>query len=106
MELMEAVVQRWGRDNLFDWPTKIGIIICKTDDTSLTYVVEALYAHMWRKNQTDPYGAGELKKVVTEILWAQQYVTNFRRQLPQLGHTSAASAAEALRMLGAPADFL
>ena len=26
LELMEAAVQRWGRDNLFDWPTKIGII--------------------------------------------------------------------------------
>ena len=105
-ELMEAAVQRWGRDNLFDWPTKIGIIIGKTDSTSLTYVAEALYAHMWRKNQADPYGAGELKKVVAEILLTRQYVTNLRRQFPQLGHTSAASAAEALRMLNAPVDFL
>ena len=76
------------------------------DSTTLTYVVEALYAHMWRKNLADPYGVGELKKVVTEILWTRQYVTNFCRQFPQLAHTSAASAAEALRMLNAPADFL
>ena len=48
---------------------------------------------------------GELKKVVTEILWTRQYVTNSRHQFPQLAYTEAASAAEALRMLSAPADF-
>ena len=31
----------WGRNNLLDWPSKIGIIIGKTDAASLSYVVEA-----------------------------------------------------------------
>ena len=54
VDLIEASVQRWGRNNLLDWPTKIGIIIGKTDAASLSYVVEALYTQMWRKNTPDP----------------------------------------------------
>ena len=30
-QLIEAAVQRWGRNNLLDWPTKIGVIVSKTD---------------------------------------------------------------------------
>ena len=43
MELVESASQRWGRNNLLDWPTKIQIIVSKTDANSLAYVVEALY---------------------------------------------------------------
>ena len=56
LELIEAAVQRWGRNNLLDWPTKIGVIISRTDASSLGYVVESLFAQMWRKNEADPYG--------------------------------------------------
>ena len=53
-EPVEAAVQRWGRNNLLDWPTKVGVLVSKTDASSLGYVVEALYAQMWRKNTADP----------------------------------------------------
>ena len=66
VEPMEAAVQRWGRNNLFDWPTKIPVVVDKTDASSLGYVVGALYAQMWRKNAMDPCGVSELKKVVYE----------------------------------------
>ena len=74
LEVIEAAVQRWGRNNLLDWPTKIGTIVTKTDASSLGYVVESLYTQMWRKNAADPYGASELKKVVVEILWVRAMV--------------------------------
>ena len=56
LELLESAVQRWGRNNLLDWPTKISVIISKTDSVSLRYVVEDLYAQMWRKMLPTPTG--------------------------------------------------
>ena len=105
LELIEAAVQRWGRNNLLDWPTKIGIIISKTDAASLLYAVEALYTQMWRKGSADPYGAAELKKVIPEILWIRQYVLACRRQYPHLTTGTAASVVAAQKMLTTPLDF-
>ncbi len=63
-------MQQYGRHNLLDWPTKLACIVSKTDATSLRYVVEALAAHMWRKNEASPYGTLELKRVIDEIKWS------------------------------------
>ena len=52
LKLIEAAVSRWGRDNLLDWPTKLAIIVAKTDEHSLGYVVESVYTRMWRNWQT------------------------------------------------------
>ena len=90
MQLIEAAVSRWGRDNLLDWPTKLGIIVQKTDSASLGYAVEALYTRMWRKGQKDPYGSGALGVVVNEILWARTYVVSFLRKFPELFKVSTA----------------
>ena len=51
MELVESASQRWGRNNLLDWPTKLQIIVGKTDANSLTYVVEALYIRVVDRSQ-------------------------------------------------------
>jgi hypothetical protein len=77
-------VQRWGRNNLLDHPTKLAMIVSKTDANSLCYVVEALYAQMWRKNVADPYGVAELKRIIPEILWARSYVGACVRQYPEV----------------------
>ena len=84
MELVEAAVQRWGRNNLLDWPTKLQTIVSKTDANSLGYVVEALYAQMWRKNVADPYGVAELKRTIPEILWTRIYGKAFVRKYPEV----------------------
>ena len=105
LELIEAAVQRWGRNNLLDWPTKIGIIITKSDASSLGYVVESLYAQMWRKDSADPYGSIELKKVISEILWTRQYIAACCRQYPELISRKAESAVAAQRMLQAPLEL-
>ena len=67
-----------------DWPTKLALIVSKTDATSLRYVVEALAARMWRKNEADPYGATELKRVIGEIMWARSYIKTIYRQYTEL----------------------
>ena len=74
----------WGRSNLLDWPAKLAAIVSKTDATSLRYVVEALYTHMWRRNVPDPYGVTELKRIIPEILWARSYVRAIARQYSEL----------------------
>ena len=33
LDLIEAAVSRWGRDNLLDWPTKVGLIVQNIDAT-------------------------------------------------------------------------
>ena len=71
LDLIEAAVNRWGRDNLLDWPTKLGVIVQKTDATSLGYVVESLYTRMWRTGQKDPYACSGLGDVISEILWGE-----------------------------------
>ena len=83
-KLVESAVQRWGRNNLLDWPTKLQIIVGKTDSSSIAYVVEALYAIMWRRNLPDPYGAAELKRVIAEILWVRTYMKKMQQQCPEL----------------------
>ena len=102
LEPFEAAVQRWGRNNLLDWPTKIGVIVSKTDASSLSYVVEALYAQMWRKNLADPYGVSELKKVVSEILWVRTYVLACRRQYPEVLKGRGEATLVAQRFLDSP----
>ena len=97
LDLIEAAVNRWGRDNLLDWPTKLGIIVKKTDATSLGYVVESLYARMWRLGQKDPYSAIALGEVISEILWGKAYMAALFRKYPALvstcGHSEASTPA-------------
>ena len=71
---MESASQRWGRENLFDWPSKVSLVVGKTSHVTLTYVFEALYVIRWRTNQKDPCSTTELKRVVPEILWTQAYI--------------------------------
>ena len=80
----------------------VTLIITKSDEASLGYVVESLYAQMWRKNSADPYGAIELQKVSSEILWSRQYILACCRQYPELMSSKAESAVAARRMLRAP----
>ena len=55
LDVIEAAMQRWGRNNTLDWPTKLQTIISKsTDGSCLSYLVEALYVHMMRRIIADP----------------------------------------------------
>ena len=72
--LIEAAFHRWGRGNMLNSPTKLALIVAKTDSRSLGVVVESLFVDMWRKNVADPYGTKELTKVIGEILWVRSYM--------------------------------
>ena len=92
LELIEAAVNRWGRDNLLDWPTKLGIIVQKSDATSLAYVVESLYTRMWRMGEKDPYTSRTIEDGVAEILWAKSYIAALMKKYPEVWNASCNSA--------------
>ena len=81
-----------GRDNLLDWPTKLGIIVQKTDSTTLGYVVESLYTRMWRMKQKDPYACSALADAISEVLWTKHYVAAFMRIYPAVFNTGCNSS--------------
>ena len=95
MALMDAATNHWGRDNLFDWPTKVQIICQKTDGTTLDYVAASLYTQMWRKEQKDPYSSGALGDVIAEIIWGKAYVASLLRKFPEVLNPSCNSDAPA-----------
>ena len=112
LQLVESAVQRWGRENLLDWPSEVGVIVSKTDSATLTYVVEALYAQMWRKGTKDPYGLAELKRnIVPEILWVRTYVKLLTQRYAELLKTSPSdkplneTVARVTHMLNSPLDL-
>ena len=72
--LIDAAGQRWGRGNMLDFPTKLALIVGKTDSYSIGFVVESLFVDMSRKNVADPYGTKELAKVIGEILRGRSYM--------------------------------
>ena len=72
------------RNNLLDWPTKISLVVTKTEPTSLAYAVEFLFAQMWRKGGPGPYGSKELGEVLQDILWVKTYSASFLWQYPDL----------------------
>ena len=83
LDVIESSMQRWGRNNTLDWPSKLQAIIGKsTDANCLSYVVEALYVKMMRANNKDPYGVSELKKVISDIMWVRTYFKALLRQYP------------------------
>ena len=103
LDLIEAAVNRWGRDNLLDWPTKLGIIVQKTDATSLGYVVESLYTRLWRMGQKDPYSSNALGEVISEILWGKAYMAALFRKYPELVNICCNSEASTPANLSAAA---
>ena len=102
LKLIESATTRWGRNHLLDYPTKLQIIVRKTDPNSILYVVQTLTAHMWRKNDRDPYSTTLLPKVVDDILWVRSYERNFTRRYSDIFDETQHAA---LSYINNPLDF-
>ena len=77
---------RFGRGNLFDWPSKLSLLVKRTSDQgSLSYLLASLYATMLRKNEADPFSAAELGArggVISQVLWHKKYVLSMTQEFP------------------------
>ena len=59
---IEAATFKYGRGNMLDYPTKLSVIVGKTDPASIGFVVESLFVDMCRKGPCGPlrsYGVEE-----------------------------------------------
>ena len=93
LNIIESAANRYGRDNMLDWPTKLGLIVQKTDASSMTFVVESLYARMLRLGQKGPFSTSGLGEVIAEILWGKTYVASMMRKYPEVFNTRCNSDA-------------
>lgn len=86
MVVMDMALAKFGRGNLFDWPSKLAILIMKSpDQASLSFMCEFVYAHMLRKNLKDPFSANELAAkngFCAQILWIRRYQAQLPREFP------------------------
>ena len=75
VQLLDAATQRWGRENLLDWPTKLQEIVSRSagDTTMLQFLVEQFFVLMIRTQEKDPIGVTELKKTITDFCWVRKY---------------------------------
>ena len=112
MLIMDRARQLFGRDNLFDWPTKISVLVAKTEKQQLAYVFEALFTHMQRKGVKDPVSVEELKckgGTVQRLLWQRRYISTMLTEFPDmLKTTDGASVSKLLavsQLLQSPSEL-
>ena len=112
MQIMDKARSLFGRDNLFDWPTKISVLVAKTESNQLAYVCEALFTHMQRKGLKDPVSVEELKckgGTVQRLLWQRRYISKMLTEFPEmLQTTDAASVSKLLavsQLLQSPSEL-
>ena len=101
LALIDRAKTHFGRDNMFDFPTKLGNIMDKThqDPQLVRYAFESLFALMMRKRNKDPLGAAEIKGRAGEIdtiLWQRRYIIQLTHDYPKMFEVaeSAASAVQ------------
>ena len=97
--IMEKALQKFGRENLFDWPSKLAVLIQKSPDQgTLSYLCEHIYAHMLRRNVKDPFSLEEIKArsgICVLILWQRRYIQQMGLEFPCMLSAQAADSAAA-----------
>ena len=111
MAVMDKLKQMFGRDHLFDIPTKIGVIVAKSG-SDLAYVAEAILVEMMRLDKKDPWVVDALKGhnkkagEVDIILWRKSYISQMLSDYPALlrgeGQKQRDQAALARDLLASP----
>ena len=99
-----------GRDHLFDWPSKLGVVVTKTENADLGFVVRGLYDAMMRMKNKDPYSHDQLDGrcgAVVLMQWYRRYVTflvkTYHAVFRKLAETSASAEGPAAAAASASA---
>ena len=112
MVLLDKAKQMFGRDHLWDIPTKISAIVGRAGGPDLPFVCEALLVEMMRLNKKDPWtvdgltGSHGRPGEVDCILWRKGYIAQMLSDYPALlrgeGQKQQDQAAMARSLLGSP----
>ena len=97
LAIIDNAKSYFGRDNLFDFPIKVGVIMDKAgqDPQLVRYVFESLFALMMRKKTKDPLGAAEIKGKTGEvdsILWQRRYIIQLTKDYPKMFEVAESAA--------------
>ena len=88
LALIDRAKCEFGRDNLFEWPTKLANILEKAPQQLVTYIMESLLAFMLRNKTSDPFSAMELKKekggVIEILLWQRRYLWQLHQEYSEM----------------------
>ena len=100
LAIIDRAKTHFGRDSLFDFPSKLGFIMDKTstDPQLVRYVFESLFTLMMRKRNKDPLGAAEMRAKAGEIesiLWQRRYIIQLTRDYPKMFEVAESAAAAA-----------
>ena len=96
-----------GRDHQFDFPSKLAVIVNKTDgNDELTFVMRGLFATILRKKQIDPYSLDQLDGktgAVNCMCWYRKYALYLLKTYGAVFQVHRAAAATASARSPAPA---
>ncbi|CAK0858880.1 unnamed protein product, partial [Prorocentrum cordatum] len=111
--IVDRARAHFGRDNLFDWPTKILTLVRQCDTHSgLAFACRWLFAHMLRTKQKNPFSDSQLDGkggIVAQCLWIGRYAVHLQKTFPDalrkpiddLAPTEAADGTAAVAAAGA-----
>ena len=83
-EVVDRALIEFGRDNLFDFPSKLNTLVHKcASPADLVFTVRWIYAHMQDKRVKDPFSDRELDGktgVVAQCHWQRSYVDHLLQE--------------------------
>ena len=86
-QIMDRARAQFGRDNHFDFPTKIRTLLSGTrgSDSQLHFVCNWIFAHMLRTKKKDPFSESQLEGksgVIAQCLWMQRHIMHLLQTYP------------------------
>lgn len=101
LTILDRARCEFGRDSLFEWPTKLNTILEKAQQNpALTiYIMETLLTIMLRKKAKNPFSAADLKEkggVVDILLWQRRYLAHLLQEYSGMFNNKVAESAAKL----------
>ncbi len=111
-EIIDRALIKFGRDNFFDYPTKLNTLVHKCGShADLTFTCRWVFAHMQRRQLKDPFSDSQLEGktgIVAQCQWMRRYaeelVNNHPRMFvkPNLAASAELPLAASAGLPGAP----
>ena len=97
LTILGRAKREFGRDNLFEWPTKLNNILEKGQQNPalIIYIMETLLTVMWRTEAKNPFSAADLKEkggVIDVILWQRRYLANMLQEYSKMCEVAETAA--------------
>ena len=97
LTILDQAKCEFGRDSLFESPTKVQICLEKGahNPVLIVYIMEMLFTYMLRKRAKNPFSTAELKEkggTVDVLLWQRRYVSHLQKEYPDMFKVAESAA--------------